>query len=53
MVFDVVIEGTFVIKTKVEASSTKNALADALDKTEKELKDGFYVDSVSIDRSEG
>lgn len=54
MVYDVRIEGTFVIEKKIEASSSQLALKNAMEYAEKELPSdkGFFVDGFTT-RSEG
>lgn len=54
MVYDVKIEGTFSITKKIEASSSQQALKEAMRIAEVELPSskGYYVDGFTT-RSEG
>ena len=54
MVYDVKIEGTFSITKKIEASSSQQALKEAMRIAEFELpsRDGYYVEGFTT-RSEG
>lgn len=54
MVYDVKIEGTFSITKKIEASSSQQALKEAMRIAEVELpsSEGYYVDGFTT-RSEG